>query len=219
MAECVARARAEDHINTRYENRVRVFTGGSADEKTKTATAACHIPELNVNWSAKIDHFCSSAELAGITEALWKLAQLPVADAVILADSRAAIQRLRLPQHTDASTKEARGLAEILINRGQQVALWWVPAHVGLRGNERADRLAKEAHRDTDVVEISPDPHYQRRQAGRAIRSVAVRALCRRAPCPTRGMSRAEESLLYHSLKGDYACTDCGQTLLLPANG
>lgn len=199
MAECVARARAQDHINTKYENRLQVFTDGSVDKKTKTATAACHIPEMNIDWSARINHFCSStlAELAAITEALRKLAHLPAADAVILVDSRAAIQRLQRPQHTDASTKEARDLAEVLINRGQQVALQWIPAHVGLRGNERADQLAKEAHQMTNVVEFSQDPHFQRRQAGRAIRSVAMGALGKRAPCPTRGMSRAEEGLLY----------------------
>ena len=35
--------------------------------------------------------------------------------------------------------------AQTLIDKGIEVILQWVPSHIGIEGNERADKAAKEA--------------------------------------------------------------------------
>jgi len=53
------------------------------------------------------------------------------------------LSRLLPPRHT---------LCAILVtNQGGQVKFMWVPAHIGLSGNERADKLAKRALKKGDI--------------------------------------------------------------------
>lgn len=47
---------------------------------------------------------------------------------------------------------EVLQLVRRLVKRGDQVRFMWVPAHVGVRGNERADELAKRALRKGRIV-------------------------------------------------------------------
>ena len=39
-----------------------------------------------------------------------------------------------------------------IVKKGSQVKFLWVPAHVGIRGNERADELAKNALKKGSIV-------------------------------------------------------------------
>ncbi|XP_046976642.1 uncharacterized protein LOC124542800 [Vanessa cardui] len=73
----------------------------------------------------------------------------------ILSDSRSSLELLcstRLTHPLVKSTKEC--IAEIL-SRERGVRLFWLRAHVGTMGNERADQLAKEG-----VLKIKTTPDY-----------------------------------------------------------
>ena len=99
------------------------------------------------------------AELFAINQALhWLRLNQPLIlneDVVILSDSKSGIMALgnhRTRSYSSASNQILR-LANILKDNLNSLTLQWVPSHVGLSGNEKADELAREAHNLTVVTE------------------------------------------------------------------
>jgi len=66
---------------------------------------------------------------------------------IILLESQAAIARL---QHTQpgpgqALVIQAHAIAKRLHTQGRQPTIQWVPGHAGVKGNEKANQVAKQA--------------------------------------------------------------------------
>ena len=92
------------------------------------------------------------AELYGIKSALDiainKLSRNPyIKRLIVLSDSQAALLRVSTdylgPGQAIAIDISVR--AQTLVDKGIEVILQWVPSHIGIEGNERADKAAKEA--------------------------------------------------------------------------
>ena len=63
----------------------------------------------------------------------------------IFSDSQAALKAISSSQVTSATILQCREALSLLIEDGSDVQLSWVPGHVDIIGNERADELARRA--------------------------------------------------------------------------
>ncbi|CAH2109324.1 unnamed protein product [Euphydryas editha] len=63
----------------------------------------------------------------------------------IYSDSSSALLTIQNPKALHPLAVEAREHLRRALLQGKQISLYWIRAHAGLEGNERADHLAKEA--------------------------------------------------------------------------
>ena len=85
------------------------------------------------------------AELRAINAGLDVIENLEGKSCTVYSDSRAALQTIAQfnpdhPQARDIQSKLLRAHA-----RYNTVTLCWIPSHCGIKGNERADMMAKKA--------------------------------------------------------------------------
>jgi ribonuclease HI len=146
---------AMDHFNSH----VAMFTDGSKDLSGKVGSAM-YIPELREEISLRLTDNLSvfTSELFAILTCLnWILDDNNVLigsrDVVIFTDSLSSLVALE-----NERSKSRPNLVKEIINKYNKitncsVVMVWIPSHVGIQGNEVADRLAKEAlaHDSVDV--------------------------------------------------------------------
>ena len=92
--------------------------------------------------------YCSSiftAELYAILTALKQIISFNYENIVIFCDSQSVLQSLQVFNTTHPLVIEVLEWIVLAKRRGKDVKFCWVPAHVGISGNERADELAKFA--------------------------------------------------------------------------
>ena len=109
-----------------------------------------YIPKKNVNISLRTSsHSCiSSIELAAIEDCLVHVKdsyQGETFDIVISNDFLSALEALKDCNHLDRNINKTVTIISEIQESGKKVTLVWVPAHVGIPGNEKADALAKAA--------------------------------------------------------------------------
>ena len=127
---------------SKFPSRTQIYTDGSKDGK-KVAAAACS------------DQFCTSirlpdgasifsAEACGIGLALDNIEEHRIKKAIICSDSLSVLQSLQLrdPKNTLIQNLLLRISS---ISNQCKITLLWIPSHVGIRGNENADKAAKNA--------------------------------------------------------------------------
>ncbi|XP_070395507.1 uncharacterized protein [Dermacentor albipictus] len=113
-----------------------------------SAAAACVAPALGISKQCRLYYRASSttAELAGLHLAADILEESPhITSAAILCDSRSALQQLLLDEHAPPLAQRLAVRLHALQGRCN-LRLQWIPSHVGVAGNETADRLARRAH-------------------------------------------------------------------------
>ena len=143
------KSHALETIHTLYPSNewLHVYTDGSYLPETKGAGAGWHC-SLFENCSA-VGKYASNydGEVTAILEAANQLQglNLPPGRVVFLIDSQAAITALSSNAPTDClRTIQCRSKLAELITSGWVLWLQWVPSHVGVPGNERADLKARQ---------------------------------------------------------------------------
>ncbi|KAM7298786.1 uncharacterized protein ISCGN_019355 [Ixodes scapularis] len=134
------------------------------------------IPELAIIKSGRLDFHTSStiAELKALELALDTLHDFQSPEkAALLTDSRAALQILTNLEDAPPIARIIAFKVESLEKKGWTIAFQWLPSHCGIDGNERADRIAAEAHELTNstlhvpkinearllIARAGPNPH------------------------------------------------------------
>ena len=147
-------------LEEKYQHHLKIYTDGSVMEDG-AAGAAFVIPEFN-----NLTHSYSlpavsvfTAELLAISMALQHISVIPVTPfaIVICSDSKAALTAIKSDSQNarEDLVREIATTTHQLITRGTEVRFQWVPAHVCLSGNEKADRAAKRGAKGVDSSNVT----------------------------------------------------------------
>ena len=123
---------------------IKYYTDGSkSDEGVGAAYTKWENDNLICSWGIPLYHSCSSykAEIVAIKNALDDAMNDCNDNIAIITDSQAVLSALKSPSR-DKTTEDIRMKLK-RINRYKSVKLGWTKAHVGNKGNESADCLAK----------------------------------------------------------------------------
>ena len=143
------------HIAVFYHEFLHIYTDGSKTGQDTPVGAAFVIPQLQITNQFKLPNETSvfQAEIIAIKKAFeyigTNLQSYP--NIVICSDSKASIDAINSVIRDRMSFREVTACYSAFTSacKNHKVILQWVPAHVGIDGNERADRAAKQATKMT----------------------------------------------------------------------
>lgn len=148
-------------INVKYAGWHQVYTDGSISRDG--IGAAYFDPRSNKKEGYKIVSKCNSimsVELLAISEALSYILTLDHKKFVIFSDSRSALQHIARCVSGIRGASVAYAILkkiQFLREKGVDLRLQWVPSHIGLKGNDEADILAKDAIENGSEVYMIPE--------------------------------------------------------------
>ncbi|KAL2077950.1 hypothetical protein ACEWY4_025635 [Coilia grayii] len=152
---------AAEYIQFKWNSCLQIYTDGSKDPESGRVSCAFCIPQLNVKNGYRLNDNMAvfTAESMGILKALQWVVEAQAKDVVLCTDSFSLLQCLKSCS-SNARPDLIAGIL-LLLNSlylsGCDVSFLWVPAHVGIKGNEIADKLAKE-YLNKDVVMLPVGP-------------------------------------------------------------
>ena len=135
------------------EDWIHIYTDGSKSEEGASG-AGCYNESMGLQNAYPLGTTVTivEAELKAIHRALTQLKQYNIEkrDIIIFSDSQSALSRLQAAYNTlqppKATVRDIQSSIGDLqtTTPGRLVYLQWIPAHVGIPGNEKADKLAKQ---------------------------------------------------------------------------
>jgi len=142
-----------------YTNTLHIYTDGSKTDEGRVGSAFC-IPTLDIEEGCRItDHSTVyTAELTALKMALTWIIQAPQMNYTIFTDSLSSIQSLKTNK-SDSKPNLLLHVKELIAeaaNKSIRVQFVWIPSHVNLAGNERADKTAKAATEHTAIDLVIP---------------------------------------------------------------
>ena len=139
----IIKINAMEHMNTK-SNKKPIYTDGSkSDEGTGYSVVYA---DNTIKRSLPEHASVFTAELSAINEALEVIRRdASAAEFVIYSDSRSALEAIDKFYPINHIVCQIQEKAHTIIEQGKQIMICWIPAHVGISGNEKADRAAKEA--------------------------------------------------------------------------
>ena len=136
-----------DQLIQEQPPKTTLFTDGSVDQQT--TVSACGFVTGETTAAYRLSNGASSmqTEMAAIWKALQHAADSEDnKDFIIITDSKSSIEALMQPVGCDNIKLHTSVLAALqqLHRQQRSVQLVWTPSHIGVEGNEAADRAANE---------------------------------------------------------------------------
>ncbi|KAI5632291.1 RNase H domain-containing protein [Phthorimaea operculella] len=142
----------------------KLYTDGSKIEGKVGAALSCWSGETeSTSFKMKLDSFCSvyQAELVAIAKAVSHMTKYQkYRKCNIISDSRSALDCLCDPDSVHPIVAEIQTLINDITMLGGEIRLFWIKAHAGIPGNERADELAKQAALKSKTKPVYDKFHY-----------------------------------------------------------
>ena len=137
-----------DHLRNHQDSAIIYTDGSKTDEGVAYAVSG-----EGSHSSHRIDGSASvfTAELLAILKAI----RTPLSDSnqsiTIVSDSKSSIQAINKLYPTNPIVNQIR---KAILDSGRNVALCWVPSHIGVPGNEEADSHAREATSSANINQL-----------------------------------------------------------------
>jgi len=128
-----------------YKDSVHIYTDASKTINNKTSAAFC-IPSLHIEHSARLTDNISifTAELTAIKLALLWIINTLTEDVCIFSDSYSSLQAITSGKSVSRPNL-LTDVLDLISKYHKTVKFIWLPSHIGIKGNELADRLANVA--------------------------------------------------------------------------
>ncbi|XP_052738569.1 uncharacterized protein LOC128198262 [Bicyclus anynana] len=154
----------QEQVNRHNQQALKIFTDGSKiDEKVGAALSLWNSDAEIKAIKLSLSSYCSvyQAELLAICKATKIILESRQKSFGIYSDSRSALETVANNASTHHLAVKSRANIKAIKLQNKEISLFWIKAHAGLDGNERADTLAKDAARkrkkkpDYDLCPIS----------------------------------------------------------------
>jgi len=148
VTEAAPSALFYDHLDSMYPSYLQVYCDGSRRSDQLSTSCGVYFPhcERAVAWRLNLNFGVLAAELVAIHQALLVIRTLHAPCWVVCSDSLSALQLIQSPTGTCHDLVTPIRSLLFLLNLDRTVRLQWVKAHSGIRGNERADAVARSGH-------------------------------------------------------------------------
>ena len=138
-----------------YNNYMKIYTDGSQHDDLSGIGVYCSKDKTSYYGRLTDDTNIMTAELAAILAAIEHIEKDHVTEQkiAILTDSLSAATAIQSekPNHRDDLIEEIKTRIDNIQKRNSTIAIVWIPAHIGIQGNENADKLAKQGREQTEV--------------------------------------------------------------------
>ena len=145
----------QEHI-TEHSDSMHIYTDGSKSN-TGVGCAAVFPSTIKMETLPKVATVFS-AEIRAIIITLIEIQRIRNRKYTIFSDSLSSLQAIVNYNHQSPMIVKVQNLINECTHMHKQITFCWIPSHVGIEGNERADAAAKEAAEDA-VQQVGPLPH------------------------------------------------------------
>ena len=146
-----------EHVDLFHKDDVHIYTDGAKSENG----VGCSAISITATKKMKLMTECSifTAELCGILNGIIIANSAHSDRFVIFCDSLSALQVVDHYESTHPLINKIINWLNKLQRKGKVIKFCWCPAHVGIPGNERADKLATEIARSNTAISNDEAPY------------------------------------------------------------
>ena len=119
-----------------------VYTNGSKTDNYVSSSAVFPVDIFKVNLPVHTSIF--TAEAVALKLAVQHIQREAIHKSVIYSDSLSCLQALQNKTLENPIIREMLPIITYLEEVDSKIEFFWIPGHIGIKGNEKADEIAKE---------------------------------------------------------------------------